>query len=467
MLPRPPSSWLFASTSLALVAACSAAPAPVSATAVSVATPSESSEPGPKPIAVPVPRADLSGLLCNGRPRCKITSSTDAGADAEGNTLQVVALSLRASEEGSSDDEEQPPEDEDSPRCEPIEHWLIASNEQGFIEQSASLLLELCNDGYGASGIGEDQISVESGVLRHLQIGGSAWRWSSERTLRLSPMRLEQSDSGGSWTLGPNISETRWDWTTLSGTTSWFSPPCDAQGAPDPSADGEPPYQYTTIPQLDLGEPFLAHQWKELSLGACAAQTDASGKGGYLLRGSEGEPQDARLSVVAGSSTELVINVEDDQWQSDKGAIDKQDHLQLWLGTQAYSYGDHCLERGPASKPKGYAVSMSEGQVLPIGNSKSRDPKPKVELARSERGVRLKVTLPTGTKAVTVAYADSDTKGKVERIIATSELKVSDPATLGGMERVSAEVMRCVAQGDKLVVQPALISPSREKAALP
>ncbi|MCA9569169.1 MAG: hypothetical protein KC656_15075, partial [Myxococcales bacterium] len=48
-------------------------------------------------------------------------------------------------------------------------------------------ILEVCNDGYGASGVGEDDVSVKDGVFTHSQYGGSAWRWTNSRSIALFP----------------------------------------------------------------------------------------------------------------------------------------------------------------------------------------------------------------------------------------------------------------------------------------
>jgi hypothetical protein len=55
-------------------------------------------------------------------------------------------------------------------------------------------LLALCNDGYGASGVGEDSVEVKPGELIHSQYGGSAWRWSTTRRIGLSPHRLRHEE---------------------------------------------------------------------------------------------------------------------------------------------------------------------------------------------------------------------------------------------------------------------------------
>jgi hypothetical protein len=125
-------------------------------------------------------------VVCRGRAPCRELMSEDAGKTSQGS-LRVVSVSLapegfeRQFEPGS---------------CEPIEHWAVTTNASGQVVRF-QLLLELCNDGYGASGIGDDTIEVTPNHLAHAQIGGSNHRWNHAVTYQLYPRRIAAWSEGG------------------------------------------------------------------------------------------------------------------------------------------------------------------------------------------------------------------------------------------------------------------------------
>ena len=53
-----------------------------------------------------------------------------------------------------------------------VEYWLLDG------KATPKQVLQLCNDGYGSSGVGEDEVEVGPNRLVHHQYGGSSWRWS-------------------------------------------------------------------------------------------------------------------------------------------------------------------------------------------------------------------------------------------------------------------------------------------------
>jgi hypothetical protein len=70
--------------------------------------------------------------------------------------------------------------------CTNIEVWLLSDGTRGVAREK--LLGEACNDGYGASGVGEDTFTFdEKGTFAHSRYGGSAWRWSHRGRERRMP----------------------------------------------------------------------------------------------------------------------------------------------------------------------------------------------------------------------------------------------------------------------------------------
>src|SRR5215471_16287208 len=90
--------------------------------------------------------------ICGDRHTCKVAKVTPAGRSAAGGTLTVVEVRL-----GLADKPKDGPDDgcksENGKNDGGEEYWLV---EGGKAQQ----LLKLCNDGYGASGIGEDEIQI-------------------------------------------------------------------------------------------------------------------------------------------------------------------------------------------------------------------------------------------------------------------------------------------------------------------
>ena len=71
------------------------------------------------------------------------------------------------------------------------EYWLVEGTAKPH------LLLKLCNDGYGAAGVGEDEITIGDNRFTHFQAGGSNDRWETTETIRLSPQTCCASTSCG------------------------------------------------------------------------------------------------------------------------------------------------------------------------------------------------------------------------------------------------------------------------------
>lgn len=129
--------------------------------------------------------ADLSraqpAAICQARPTCTIGKSYDAGNSPNGAALSVVEVHL-----GLRDKPDDAPDSgcrADDKNDGGVEYWLLEGADP------PKQLLQLCNDGYGSAGIGEDEITVQPDRLVHQQVGGSAWRWDSTVTFTLVPWR--------------------------------------------------------------------------------------------------------------------------------------------------------------------------------------------------------------------------------------------------------------------------------------
>jgi hypothetical protein len=130
---------------------------------------------------------DQKSAICGARASCTLIA-TDAGQGAQHEPLTVVearfALADKpqdAPEQGCINDTgaENAPEYDGG-----HEFWLLAG------DAAPKRLLALCNDGYGASSVGTDDIKVGPNQIVHEENGGSAWRWDFTKTIQLSPLRV-------------------------------------------------------------------------------------------------------------------------------------------------------------------------------------------------------------------------------------------------------------------------------------
>lgn len=387
-----------------------------------------------EPKAASVPSSDLRATICGDREHCDLHRVRSAGVDARGQKLSVVTLDLGVESivEGEPvpaadhDVDEQEREDTTSPlspmtACHRLEYWLVTEG-----SGAPTLLATACNDGYGASGVGEDVLTVGDNSFKHTQSGGSSWRWSWTNTITLSPLALTSSSWSGSWTLAGNRQEGSWDWTRFEGKQSWWSPGCDDNGE---TVDApETPFEYVLIPRVHLDDDYRATGFQAASLGACAVDIDGSGERGFVTFGKPGLRADASLRAVLSEHDELFVEVRDAHPSGASSRWVKDDHIEIFLAPERGDYMDHCLpKRAP---PKQWGMRIADGKVFAGFESPNPSALVVTRAAGDAGSVRFKVQLPAGQKAITVAYSDGDGK-KQRRVFATSAARRGAPETLG------------------------------------
>jgi hypothetical protein len=396
-------------------------------------------------LTVPALAEDLEKDLCGGKSPCYVASVQPAGEDAEGRPMQVVQVVF-----GTRDQEWE----YTSPgtECVTYQYWLV--HRDGAAVAHRQLLLDLCNDGYGAASMGEDNVLVEPNRFSYSQSGGSAWRWSNGITVQLSPWQPLAQSTGGYWSLGPNASDIHWDWSNFRGTETWGAPLCDEDGAAGgvygdaPMAEGDRPR--ALIPLVTTETPISADDWATVALGACAMNVDSAGFGGFVAFGQPAKAADASFRAVLIAPRTLVIEIQDDTWVDGAKSWLHDDHLELWLASDRAGYSSHCLEGDRVARQWG--IRVSDGQVFPAAGKPTSHP---TVLRRvQDRGsVRLVIELPEDPRDITVVYSDSDDGKTQERLIATSPVKMKDPYSLGSTFRVRPEVAVCAVQDGALVVR--------------
>ena len=240
--------------------------------------------------------------LCAKREPCTVVETLDAGKDAQGRPLQVKHLELGWADVETSDEflgrkfgpggrKEEGSRAEG--QCEAAEWWLVHPS------QPAQLLLSVCNNGYGAAGVGEDLVTVADNRFTHEQSGGSRQRWSVSRTLQLSPLRLviEGHRSSDSMSEEEKEEGDYWDLEQLRGEVVRAAPECEP---------GEPSLGARTLPylpQVQVDKAYLQDGWKQAGLGTCGFES------GNFLLGNQDDPKDAALKALLVAPDTLLVEV--------------------------------------------------------------------------------------------------------------------------------------------------------------
>ena len=414
--------------------------------------------------------ASLDGRVatCAGRSPCDVLRTWAAGSDEQGRSIEVVEIALHdkgaAGHEAAGYDEE----------CSPFEYWLVYA--EGVSEPV--LLLSTCNDGYGAAGVGQDDVAVEGNRFIHTSNGGSNWRWTMRRVLELSPLRLAEESVSNWWVLGSVENTSTWNWLTMSGRTAWFVPDCgeDEQTGEDLLEEAmhhdEPMFSFEPVGQVSVPDSFRAQNWKTTSLGSCGTHVDSQGSesssalygAGYVIHGKPGRPSDASFEVVMASPTELYVEVRDATWVKEAVSWVKADHLEIWAGGEI-SLEAHCLDELP--KPVQWGITL-DGNVHPAaGNPREGLQVERVEVKTGGRleTVRFKINLARSYPTLTVVYSDTSDGKTQDRLIATSDLKFGNPRTLGTVHDIPEDRGLCRASGAAL--EFVLAKPTKSNAGEP
>jgi hypothetical protein len=417
-------------------------------------------EDAPRPVpseAVPSgepSRAQIVASVCGARKPCELLEIKKAGPE-------LLVVSLTTDPERARD--AAPPFDPE--HCVPYEHWLLRTRGQAIAERRE--LLRLCNDGYGASGVGEDTVTVAPNLFTHRQYGGSAWRWENTRVLELSPLRVKTTAWWSGATIAPVSERGTFDWSEFRGRVRWYKPPCPAGGGPpltgdDPGIgelDNDPrALTYDPIPVVSIAKSF---DFKTTPLGSCAPVIDGIGERGFVTHGPPGDANDASMRVVAaeaGASIVLYVEIKDDAILGPSAKWLFDDHLELWLKDEDPDPSELCVPGGAgggAGKLRQWAIRVADGALFPGAHAKS-DP-----ITVEREGTRFKITIASATiESLTVVYSDSDDGKTQERLIATSQLKFNVSATLGRLRPISREEAVCEVVGGRLEHKPTRAFPA-------
>lgn len=291
--------------------------------------------------------ADMSKIkpqICGSRATCRMTKLESAGKSEAGVPLFVAELHV-----GLADKDKYAPPDgchtDNGDNDGGVEYWLIEGDKP-------RLLLSLCNDGYGAAGVGYDEIHIEPNRFTHMQDGGSNDRWENVDTISLSPQHTLRSEYCGFRGTDPNFGVYGWvDVPSMSANSLAIDD--SIQTGDEGNGDSDDP---CTALKKRIGKPIehgylggiavpfattdtgstKADKLPEngIALGNCASVFKADGKTGFLVYGKPDPARVAELRFV-GDFHSLVIQIYDPR--PDHGAPQSWvnfDHLEIWTLAQ-------------------------------------------------------------------------------------------------------------------------------------
>lgn len=397
--------------------------------------------------------------LCAKREPCTVVETLDAGKDAQGRPLQVKHLELGWADVETSDEflgrkfgpggrKEEGSRAEG--QCEAAEWWLVRPS------QPAQLLLSVCNNGYGAAGVGEDSVTVADNRFTHEQSGGSRQRWSVTRTLQLSPLWLVIEGHRSSDAMAEEGKEDGdyWDFETMRGEVVRAAPECE----PGEPSLGERTLPY--LPQVQMDKAYLQGGWKQAGLGTCGFES------GNFLLGNQDDPKDASLKALLVAADTLLVEVRDDKWTGPSAKWLNDDHVEVWLAPLPPQELTGCGKPTDEQKPSQWGIRIADGKVFPAFGA----PKKTIQVERAElpgkQGYRLKLKLPTPFRGISVVYSDSDSGKKQELMLATSLVKFGRPETLNPVRVVSPSEATCAVKNGELSVVPAPVKKSEPDVAV-
>ena len=303
----------------------------------------------------PAQAADVTEVqkaaICQARKTCAIAPSLhDAGSSAAG-PLSVAELHFGLADKPDDAPDEGCVAGDYETRDGGVEYWLLGGSEP------PRLLLRLCNDGYGAAGVGEDEVTVAENRFVHRQYGGSASRWEETTTETLSPLRLVDVRSCSFHTLIPGSGELT-DIDPVARIARSVAVPTDPAKAeedepdengaevdcpewPDKAAFTPTPAK-GLIAGYDLPIHIVAGDSTALpvdgwALGDCGFTMATDGRNGFIVFGQPAPPTEAaEITALAVADDELVLQVYDPTAADATAAAAGKSwihapHVELWL----------------------------------------------------------------------------------------------------------------------------------------
>ncbi len=380
--------------------------------------------------------------ICQTRSTCTIGKTFDGGKSPAGTALTVVEVHLGLKDK---------PDDAPDSGCQAgdkfdggAEYWLLDGG------APPRRILKFCNDGYGAAGVGEDDVTVADNRLVHKQVGGSAWRWDSTVTYTLSPWQaVTERDCSYNDTTANNGALTDIDYRTMSvrsiakdSTSKWGE---DDVGCPQWPAAASAHFTPEPAPNLlaayNLVVPIVSKDPMPpkipggTAIGDCVPPMTTAGANGFIVFGDSAPAgQAAEVRAVAESLSSLLIQVFDPTADGQPipagGSWINLPHIEIWTGLNTESV----RTRLPTNQLAQIAVDLN-GKVY-SGIGKQQAP-PSVERwqARDGAGHPVVVMRLTWAKDMQFLYGGAlvysqAEAGRQKRLVATTEIAKNHPLYL-------------------------------------
>lgn len=334
----------------------------------------------------------------DGRP-CTLRVRHAAGTGASGAALEVWEVGHGEPVDRITDPARQ---------CPQVTYWRVGGG------LPSVRLLDLCNDGYGVSGVGEDRVTVAENSLTVSRVGGSAWRWSEGMRASLDPLALLAVSKGSFHAARPGVdSQSTVDLQAGTWSTTWSHPRCGT-------------HTYNAIPVAEHAPP------DDVPLGTCSARASADGETGFIVSGSPGVAADGRLAAVFAGPRTLVVDVWDDSVVAHAPSWVDADHLEVWTDSQPAdrSMAGDCL--GATDSVRQWGISW-DGQVRPGVGGDASAPTARVTRHGSRHRVVVELPVDRPVRSVTVVFSDADdsARPRQDRLVATSPVSLTPPHLLG------------------------------------
>jgi hypothetical protein len=388
--------------------------------------------------------------ICGKRTTCAVTAVHAAGA------LQVAEVHLGIKDKSAdAPDAGCDAEMTGSEGNGGTEYWLLGAK--------PVKVLALCNDGYGAAGVGEDTVTFGNNRMTHEQSGGSNWRWSSTTVYTLSPFREISTDGCSYNDMGTDTgTQTVTDEVKFRAVVIAKSPAAhfgdnDGMGCADTTpamfATPKPFPTPTTVMAFPVLEPANSVEFGAVpdgtTLGRCSSILSTDGKNGFVTFGNAVTANAADMRVLAlGNGSVLLAEIYDPT--PSKPLPGKSwiggSHLEIWGG--GISLGAGPMKRKDLSQ---VAVDL-DGTVHVVG--KAAAPTVRRWQAKDEQGRPVTVLMLTwsdesGFFVGAVSYSQSD-NGKQARLVSNTAMTRGVPVFVPDVVPMTSN---CAIKGGRIEVQ--------------